>query len=255
MDDNRYWHFCPMGHDGNPRLGNRDDRLVVVGETLTVQGPPALCFRGLHASGSLLAAARYMHPPSFLCLVSLGGEVVHGEDKSAATERTVIDMLSVRETSDLVFSFERWCARMALCLWPAPPEVHRFLETGDPMLRPIAADMSHRAFELAKLYIEADAIRASVLASRAERSDKIVEVVLTTARALAHSATKAVLWPERGYVPVPEIYSAAKAGMHSEQANAYDGAYAEARRAADALLDARFQEMAFDAFGAKGGQQ
>ena len=83
-----YWHFL------SPRrcLQYRDGREVVVGETLRVEGSPVLCKHGLHASAQAIDALSKA-PGPIACLVTLGGEIAHGKDKSAAQERTVFWMV------------------------------------------------------------------------------------------------------------------------------------------------------------------
>ena len=45
-----YYHFIRINDAGQPYLGHDDNRIVTVGETITVDGEPELCKRGLHAS-------------------------------------------------------------------------------------------------------------------------------------------------------------------------------------------------------------
>ena len=80
-----YWHFLR----DNRCLGYRDGRMVKVGVTLKVEGQVELCCRGLHASKRVMDAL-YHATGSIVCLVTLGGEVLHGEDKSVAEERTAL---------------------------------------------------------------------------------------------------------------------------------------------------------------------
>jgi hypothetical protein len=136
-----YWHFAQVADDGKPRLGYGDKREVLVGETSRVVGTPVLCKSGLHASGRLWDALSYVHADKLaLCRVTLGGEIVDGDGKSAATERTVIAMLDAEATDKLLRDFARWCALQVIHLWDAPDVVRRYLETGDESLRAAARD-------------------------------------------------------------------------------------------------------------------
>ena len=70
---------------------------VVVGETLVYPGKPELCKAGFHASERIIDALRYA-PGPVLCVVELGGEIIHGDDKAVAQERTVSWMQDISPT-------------------------------------------------------------------------------------------------------------------------------------------------------------
>ena len=135
-----YWHFAQVDTDGVPRLAHGDGREIRIGETLTVEGPPVLCQHGLHASPRILDALRYTQQGDglVLCRVTLGGIVLHDDDKSVATERTVVAMLAASETDALLREFVRWCAHQVIHLWHAPDVVRQYLETGDESIRDAA---------------------------------------------------------------------------------------------------------------------
>jgi hypothetical protein len=84
------WHFCR----NDKRLCFNDGRRIHTGRTIKVDCKPVLCQSGLHASRNLLDALHYAHG-NILCRVRLSGEIVHGDDKMVATERTVLWMRSV----------------------------------------------------------------------------------------------------------------------------------------------------------------
>ena len=87
---------------------------VRVGETVTVVGDLELCRHGLHASKRVMDALRYANGKRLaLCRVTLGGEVIHSDDKSVGNERTVIAMLDADTTERLLHDFARWCALQA----------------------------------------------------------------------------------------------------------------------------------------------
>ncbi len=83
------WWFAQADANGVVRLPNGDGRVVRAGETLTVPGPVVLCRHGLHASRRAIDALVYA-PGPVVCRVALFGEVRHGDDKMAATKRTVL---------------------------------------------------------------------------------------------------------------------------------------------------------------------
>ena len=139
MATDYYWHFATVDDDGTPRLNHGDGREIRVGKTLTVEGEPVLCKHGLHASTCVMDALRYAQGNNFaLCLVTLGGTILHDMDKSVATERTVVAMLDVDATDALLREFARWCALQVAHLWSAPEIVRRYLETGDETIRDAA---------------------------------------------------------------------------------------------------------------------
>jgi hypothetical protein len=134
-----YWHFVQVDKQGTPRLGYEDNREVRVGGTLTVEGEPVLCERGLHASAKLWDALGYAQGDKLaLCRVTLGGTVLHDKEKSVGNERTVIAMLDADATDKLLRDFARWCALQVIHLWDAPDVVRQYLDTGDESLRDAA---------------------------------------------------------------------------------------------------------------------
>jgi len=83
-----YWHFCAM--DAAGRLVLRDGSPAAgVGETERFDGALVMCKTGLHASLRAIDALRYA-PGTWCRVVTLGGLVLHEDDKSVATERHII---------------------------------------------------------------------------------------------------------------------------------------------------------------------
>ena len=70
---------------------------VVVGGTLVYPGEPVLCEVGFHASERAIDALKYA-PGPVLCIVELSGEIIHGDDKAVAQERTVSWMQDISPT-------------------------------------------------------------------------------------------------------------------------------------------------------------
>ena len=147
-----YWHFA----NDDRRLGYGDGREIIVGQTLKVAPPIVLCERGLHGSKRALDALNYA-PGACVCLVTLGGEVLHAQDKSVATERTVI---AAADATQLLFQF--------------------------------SIDVAARAMERAGVTHEdswnALSIRAAHMAALADDND------LSAARSAARSAAESAAW-------------------------------------------------------------
>jgi hypothetical protein len=102
---NLYWHFAP-----DNRKTRYSNEPIIVGRTLKVKPPVRLCERGLHASKRAIDALQYA-PGAYVCLVTLSGEVMHGDDKSVASERTVI---AAADATRLLFQFSIDCAARAM---------------------------------------------------------------------------------------------------------------------------------------------
>ena len=124
------YHFSSK--DGSLRYG--DKRKIVAGETLTVKYEPILCEQGLHASNRITDALIYA-PDFMLWKVELSGNVIHGHDKSVATERKAIWGFYAR---DVIFAWSRRVALDALIKywdcskWGAiDPIISEFLLTGE----------------------------------------------------------------------------------------------------------------------------
>ena len=100
------WHFLPA--DG--RLNYGDGRLVVPGETLSVEGEPVLCEHGLHASERLIDALSYA-PSSLVERVEVWGRVKRGTDTLDGQHRHCLWTLDIDR---LLHEFALWCAEGAL---------------------------------------------------------------------------------------------------------------------------------------------
>ena len=71
------------------KLRYNDNRQIRKGRTHKVKGDLKLCGHGLHASIKAIDALRYA-PSSYLWVVELSGDIVHGDDKIVASERTYL---------------------------------------------------------------------------------------------------------------------------------------------------------------------
>jgi len=138
MSTRPLWYFA---HESNT-LRHGDNRSIVIGETHVVDGPPALCSRGLHASRRATDALSYA-PGPIVYRVRLGGAVVHGADKSCATERTYV--AGGIDAGPVLRRWSRMCALDVIHLWDAPAVVTRYLKTGDESIRAAAWDAARDA--------------------------------------------------------------------------------------------------------------
>jgi hypothetical protein len=92
------------------KLPNGDGRRVVMGETVTVDGPIELCRRGLHASRNPLDALSYRDSPIFV-RVELSGEIQEANDKLCATSRK---HLWAVDATKILHIFACRCAEQAM---------------------------------------------------------------------------------------------------------------------------------------------
>ena len=127
------WHIA-----GNTcTLGHGDERLIVVGETLTVAGPIFMCWNGLHACERLIDALAYANG-TVICEVILGADAYTEADKSVSSSRTCIAMTTPEVGERILRNFARWCALDVAHLWDMPEDVRQYLETGDESVRSAA---------------------------------------------------------------------------------------------------------------------
>ena len=121
------WYFS----ENPPRLRYGDGRKIKAGITHKVKCDPVLCEAGLHGSVRPIDALEYA-PGPYIWRVELGGQIVRGDDKAVATERTY---LWGCDATDTLRKFARLCALDVIHLWDAPDIVVRYLKTGDESLR------------------------------------------------------------------------------------------------------------------------
>jgi hypothetical protein len=163
-----YW-FCDTDH----KLRYEDGRVANLGETHEAKGDLELCQNGMHASERLIDALAYA-PGPVLYKVTLGGEIVKGDDKLCARSRTYVS--GGVDISVQLRKFARMAALEVAHLWDMPPVVRQYLETGDESLRKnaVAADAAARAadadaYSYAYAYADAAARAAVRAAARAAR--------------------------------------------------------------------------------------
>ena len=104
------WHFS------TGTLAHGDGRKIRKGVTHHVDGPLLLCSHGLHASAKAVDAVNYAPSVStglYVARVRLHGEIIHGDDKSVATDRTY---LWVAPADLILHEFACECAEAALMI-------------------------------------------------------------------------------------------------------------------------------------------
>jgi hypothetical protein len=199
-------------HFVNDKL--RDGRPVPAdGEWLEHAGAVKLCESGLHASLHPLDALQYA-PGGVLCLVELGGEILHGDDKVVASRRRIVKRI---DAEPLMREFARWCALQVIELWDAPEVVRQYLTTGDESLRAAAWAA---AGDAARAAAGAAAWAAAWAAARAAAGD--------AAGAAAWAAARAAAWAAAGAAARAAARAAAGAAA---RAAAWDAAWAAAQDA------------------------
>jgi hypothetical protein len=178
----RAWHFVGAElRDGRP--------VPADGETLVHDGPLVMCESGLHASRRLIDALQYA-PGSTVCRVELGGEIIQGDDKLVARERTILWRV---DADTILRDFARRCALDVIHLWAAPAVVREYLTTGDESLRAAAWD---EAWDAARAAARAAARTAARDAARAEAWDAARAAAWAAARTAARTAARDAAWAE-----------------------------------------------------------
>ena len=130
------WHFLPR----SLKLTHGDNREVVAGEWLEVDGPPIPRLSGLHACVDILGAL-YLARGPVIQRVEMEGEIVQDWELIVATRRKCLWWVDV---SQVLRRHLRLCALDVAHLWDAPDIVMRYLRTGDESLR-VSAQAAVRA--------------------------------------------------------------------------------------------------------------
>ena len=194
------WHFARA----DLRLGHGDEREIRVGETLTVEPPIELCERGLHASVRPLDALKYASE-SIACRVRLSGQVIAGEDKAVATERTVLVMVDGRHVFP---AFIRYTL-----VYRKPYLVQLFEQAGlaDHARLIGRLDMAHAPYGDIK-----DTMAAAGAAAGASTARAAGAVAWDAARAAAWAAAWDAAWDDAWAAAWDAAYGAAWADLNAE---------------------------------------
>lgn len=199
------WYFSTSDR----MLCHGDNRPIVVGETHVIDGEPALCKRGLHASRRILDALDY-RPGPILYRVRLSGTIVHGQDKACATRRTYLAEI---DATEMLRAFGRSCARDVIHLWDAPEVVRRYLETGDDSIRVAALDAAKAVAGIAVWDVASAAARAAVGAATwpaSAAADDAAEDAAWAAAWAAWAAAARAAWDAAGAAAWDASWDAAR---------------------------------------------
>ena len=207
------WHFLR----DDQRLSYLPHTLVEVGQKLTVKPPLELCKWGLHASKKAIDALNYA-PGSIACRVELSGEILEGDDKVCATERTVLSMI---DATNILHEFACWCVEQALL---------REREAGQ--------ELDPRSW-------------AAIEAKRKWLRGEITDSELAAVRDAALAAAQDAAWGAAAYAAWAAAYAANQAARDAAGDAAWAAAWDAARDAAwDAAMDAqntRLEKMLLEA--------
>ena len=176
------WHWLAA----NRRLQYGTREVVEAGRTYRVEGPLAMCRRGLHASRRALDALQYA-PGPVVCRVRLAGTLLRATDKSVATKRHVLwlaDATAVLHEFALTVATDALAAAEARGK-PADPRSWSALATKRRWLRGLATDKAMAAARDAAMAAARDAARDAAWAAA---RDAAWDAAWAAARAAARDA-------------------------------------------------------------------
>jgi hypothetical protein len=124
----RAWHWVQSDRT------LRDERPLVIGETVRHDGPLVICRSGLHASERIFDALRYA-PGPVICRVECDGIGERHSDKFVCSERTALWAVDAEQ---ILRAFARRCALDVAHLWDMPQIVREYFETRDASKRDAA---------------------------------------------------------------------------------------------------------------------
>ena len=202
-----YWHFLTEDRC----LGYDDGRKVVVGETLRMDESPILCERGFHASERVIDALDFA-PGPIVCLVTLGGAVVHDTKhpvpgKSVAQERTA---LWIYDSARLLREFacdvaeESLLAERSAGREPDP----RLFDAISVMRRFMAGDATEAERSAAWSAAKSAAEALLVVSGAAEAAQVASGSACSVAYSAANSAARSAAWEVADSVAMNAAYSA-----------------------------------------------
>ena len=175
------------------KLRYGDGRQIRKGRTHKVKGKPVLCGHGLHASKRAIDALDYA-PDCYLWVVELGGDIIEGDDKVVATERTYVDGF---DAEDLLREFARKQALINIekiyeyCSKEDYDLIVEYLETGSEDIRSAAESAAWSARSAAMSAAESAASSAARAAARAAAMSAAESAASSAARSAARAAARA----------------------------------------------------------------
>ena len=198
---------------------------IVVGETLRVEPPLALCERGLHGSIRAIDALQYA-PGTIVCRVRMSGDIVRGDDKLVATERTVLWMY---DATRVLHEFACCVAEAALLL----------ADVGDARY--------WQAIEAKRAWLRGEVDDVQLAAARAAASSAAWAAASSAAWAAAWDAASSAAWDAawddaRAAASSAAWAAAWDAAWDAASSAAWDAAWDDARDEQNALLEAMLTE-------------
>jgi len=219
------WHVTTADR----KLRYNDSRIVEAGQSITVEGKPVLCEYGLHASSRLIDALQYA-PGPYVWSVELHGVIIHGDDKSVATERRAVwgyDATKVLKSFSLKIALQALEAHWVPSKFGAIPQVVMdWLNTGDESLRSAAWSAAWSA---------ARSAARSAAWSAAESAAE------SAARSAAESAAESAAWS----AAESAAWSAARSAAESA---AWSAAWSAARSAARSAQNTMLETMIVEGY-------
>ncbi len=219
------WHFIADNRlrDGSPP--------AQPGETEHWDGPVVLCESGLHACPRALDALSYAPSgkTSQVRLVTLGGTVVRGDDKAAASERPI---LASADCTRALHEFGLWCAEQV-----------RHLMTDE---------RSTHALDVKRKWLDGQATDDELSAARDAAWDAAGDAAGDAARAAAWAAVGAAAWGAARDAAKDAAWDAARAAAwnvawdaarDAARAAAWNVAWDAARDVQNAELERRLHEL------------
>ena len=169
------WYFSGP----NRTLRYSDRRKIRVGDTHKVKPPIEMCRNGLHASEGLINALNYAPSVNNLVLyrVRLSGEIIKGEDKVVASERTYLASVSADK---ILREFARRQALINIekikpyCSQENYEVVLKWLTTGDEKYKSAAVST---AWSAAKSAAKSAAWSAAWFAAKSAANDMLTEMI------------------------------------------------------------------------------
>ena len=231
------------------------------GKLLKFDGEPIPCTQGLHASQHPFDALRYA-PGPILCLVELGGKIIHDGDKLAATERTILARFDATEMLRY-FGRMRAISVLHLCNEVPPDAVLDYLMTGDMSIRAATWNAAPAAAPAATWNAEWDAAWAATwnavrFAARSAAPDAVCDAARSAARyaaryaawGAARAAAPAAAWNAAPAAAPEAVWNAEwnaawnaawKAAWNAAWDATWNAAWKAARDEFKALVDEQFR--------------
>jgi len=200
------WHFIR----NDRKMGYGSGEVIEVGKKYSVEGEIKLCSWGLH--GSLIAIDALLYAPgNIITWCEYSGEILHGDDKLVAQERTVLWMY---DAEYLLKDFARWCALQVADKWNAPDIVIEYLKTGNEKIRSAAKSAAWSA-------ADSDAWSAADSAAWSAAKSAADSAAWSAAKSAANSAADSAAWSAAksaaDYAAWSAAWSAADSAVRNKQ--------------------------------------